>query len=191
MTPDKELTQDWIAEIVPDENGVDEWCLMNTYMDSGCAKSVCPLSFCEELPVRTSESSLKGEHFKTADGTQLRNQGERNVQGISEMGQAVQTAYAVAEVSLALDSVSQICDNGSIVVFNKYGGKIIGPGGKVDFVRKGDTYIRSTWVRRPRKASKKKDEKRDSEGDVEMGAVVAQGQTGTRPAFARQGAAHP
>ena len=57
--------------------------------------------------------------------------------------------YAVTDVQVPLDSVSQICDGGATVMFTATGGQIIGPDYSVDFERKGDTYVRSTWVKVP------------------------------------------
>ena len=68
--------------------------------------------------------------------------------------------YAVADVTVALDSVSQMCDAGAIIVFTKGGGYILKDGKRHDFVRKGDTYIRRTWLKK----------NRDNE-DVEMTPV--------------------
>ena len=74
--------------------------------------------------------------------------------------------YAVADVAMALDSVSQICDTGAQVLFTKWGGHILGPAGRVDFTRVGDTYIRSTWVKRPkRKSTKEKPDPEQATGD--------------------------
>ena len=55
--------------------------------------------------------------------------------------------YAVADVSVALDSVSQICDADATVVFRKDGGCIYDASGtEHPFVRDGDTYVRRVWV---------------------------------------------
>ena len=88
--------------------------------------------------------------------------------------------YAVADIAVPLDSISQICDGGSVVVFSKKGGYVVNANGaRLDFVRKGDTYRRRTWVRRPRphenstkdKTKDKnstKDKTKDKTGDVKM-----------------------
>ena len=57
--------------------------------------------------------------------------------------------YSVADVSVALDSVSQMCDQGANVVFHKTGGWIEKPNGDKSTLRRdGDTYIRDVWVPR-------------------------------------------
>ena len=57
--------------------------------------------------------------------------------------------YAVTDVQVPLDSVSQICDTGATVTFNSQGGTIVGATYAVDFERRGDTYVRTTWVKIP------------------------------------------
>ena len=59
--------------------------------------------------------------------------------------------YAVADVTSPLDSVAQMCDQGATVVFTRTGGYVASPKGKVLFERRGDSYIRKTWIHRPRK----------------------------------------
>ena len=78
------------------------------------------------------------------------NRGLRNLEGVSDEGTALSLNYYVVEVSTPLDSVSQICDKGNIVVFTADGGFICGPKGRLAFRRKNDTYVRHTWVRKPR-----------------------------------------
>ena len=55
--------------------------------------------------------------------------------------------YAVADIAVALDSVSQICDTGAQVVFTKQGGYILNANGeRSTFDRNGDTYCRTVWI---------------------------------------------
>ena len=91
--------------------------------------------------------------------------------------------YAVADVTTPLDSVSQICDAGNSVVFNSWGGYIVGPGGRVDFERIGDTYHRTTWVKRPRRRKPTV----DPDGDDPMGQTPAKAPARTKtPAAAEK-----
>ena len=119
-------------------------------MDSGAARSVCPVSHCDEFPVVATPDSLNGRQFKTASGARIANQGDRTIRGTDNVGRPLALRYAVADVTTALDSVSQICDAGNSVVFNKWGGFIAGPHGRVNFDRVDDTYVRTTWVKRPK-----------------------------------------
>ena len=88
--------------------------------------------------------------------------------GVDGSGRMLALRYAVADVTDALDSISQICDAGNTVVFTSSGGYVVGPAGKTVFERSGDTYIRKMWVKRPRKRRPVATTV-DSDGDVQMG----------------------
>ena len=125
----------------------EEWKLVETTIDSGAARSVCPTDFCKQFPVRPSVSSKKNECFRTATGMRVKNEGERIVHGTTPEGPKVNMKYAVADIAVPLESVSQICDGGATVTFTREGGHIDGPAGRIHFQRRGDTYLRTTWVR--------------------------------------------
>ena len=124
----------------------DEWECVESMVDSGAARSVCPLTMCQEVGVARPHEGPA--FFRTATGDRVQNHGIRELCGISNEGTALSLAYNVAEVSAPLDSVSQICDRGNVVVFTQAGGFVCGPQGKLAFKRKNDTYVRQTWVRR-------------------------------------------
>ena len=140
----------------------DEWVCLESHLDSGAAKSVCPLDYCSQFPVRETEASKSGESFRTATGTKIANEGERVVRGQSEGGTPISMRYAVADVTVPLDSVAQICDSGAVVYFNSTGGYIINERGRQDFARQGNACIRRTWVKKPKKRT---------DADVEMRPV--------------------
>ena len=55
--------------------------------------------------------------------------------------------YAVADIAVALDSISQICDSGAEVIFRADGGSINKTDGTVvKFERRGDSYLRRIKV---------------------------------------------
>ena len=177
-----------------DPNDV-EWHKVDTFMDSGAARSVCPLTFCDEVPLTPSDGSRAGEQFRTASGTRLLNRGDRVIKGQGPQGELLAMRYAVADVAMALDSVSQICDTGAQVLFTKWGGHILGPAGKVDFTRVGDTYVRSTWVKRPRKKAPPQAGSQPTTGDDDVQMTTTETtkdlkSVTTRP-FGRLGMKHP
>ena len=91
--------------------------------------------------------------------------------------------YAVADVTVPLDSVCQMCDAGNVVVFTAQGGYVAGPSGKITFVRDKDTFVRKTWVRSDRVKKKENTQaKVDKDGDAVMGLIA-----GNPGGFARQG----
>ena len=163
------------------ENG---WALVESYMDSGAARSVCPRSHCAGFDTVPSNSSRQNEHFKTASGARIANEGDRNILGQSTQGELLSMRYAVADVTQPLDSVAQMCDAGAVVVFTAHGGYINGPRGRIAFERRDDTYVRKTWVRADRlkkktgttqtQAAAQTPPKNtvDADGDVVMNRVV-------------------
>ena len=108
---------------------------------------MCPRAHGKQFGCRPSEASRRNDGFRTATGRRVANQGARTITGVSADGHGTAMTYAVADVMVALDSVSQICDRDATVVFHKRGGHIIDASGeKHRFERHGDTYIREVWV---------------------------------------------
>ena len=71
------------------------------------------------------------------------------VHGKTRNGRDISMQYEVADIAVALDSVSQICDAGATVMFTSQGGHIEQPdGAKEVFDRVGDTYVRTVLVER-------------------------------------------
>ena len=154
-----------------DADSEGEWQCIESMLDSGAARSVCPLNLCPENGTNAGKGPA---FFKTATGDRVQNHGMRRISGRTDDGKGLTLHYNVADVSSALDSVSQICDKGNVVVFTSTGGFICGPHGKLGFRRKNDTYVRNTWVRKTPKS------KSVSTGDsMELGAFPS-------PDFARQ-----
>ena len=103
---------------------------LTSYVDSGSARSVCPRSFGAQFPMTATGKSQRGDGFQTATGKRLPNLGGRKITGTTETGENITMGYAVADVSVAVDSVGQICDIGATVTFNKNGGFIERANGK-------------------------------------------------------------
>ena len=128
---------------VSDEDG---WELVESHLDSGAAKSVCPREWCSQFPIKASKGSENDQHFRTATGARVKNEGDRVVVGWTDHGLKINMKYAVSDIAVPLESVSQLCDAGAPVTFHRRGGVIDGPAGKIVFERSGDTYVRKTWV---------------------------------------------
>ena len=120
---------------------------LKSYVDSGAARSVCGLTFGSQFGISDPVGARANETFKTATGKKVPTQGSREISGRTSVGQSISMMYSVANVTAALDSVSQICDTGCRVIFEKSGGRIETPTGKtIPFERDGDTYVRTVWV---------------------------------------------
>ena len=129
------------ANNCPDEE------ILRSVIDSGAARSVCPIKHGEQFGLHSTAQSRSGAGFRTATNKRVPNLGSRQVVGINDANQKIGMMYAVANVNVALDSVSQICDSAEGVWFGKTGGYILeADGKKVPFRRDGDTYIREVRV---------------------------------------------
>ena len=71
----------------------------------------------------TRESQL-GLGYRAANGSPIRNFGERTIEGHTEEGQGLKMKMTVADVSKVLASVARICECNSRVVFNEEGSYI-------------------------------------------------------------------
>ena len=125
------------------------WTAVESIVDSGAARSVCPLHFCDEFGT-TKPTPGRDDHFKTATGARIPNEGHRVITSRTDDGQTLTTSYSVADIAQPLDSVSQMCDAGATVVFDKTGGWALSESGRVlcSFLRRNDTYVRRAWVPR-------------------------------------------
>ena len=122
---------------------------LKSYVDSGAARSVCPIGFGAQFGLHPTASAQSKEGFQTATGKVVTSQGGRVVEGTSASGKPISMSYSVANIGVALDSVSQICDSGASVHFHRDGGWIQSRNGETThFERDGDTYVRTVWVER-------------------------------------------
>ena len=118
-----------------------------SYVDSGAARSVCPKQFGQSFGITVTDAAKRGDGFQTATGKKVKSQGARKVFGRTAAGKPISMNYVVADVAVALDSVSQICDTGASVHFTRDGGWVQSPDGSItNFERIGDSYLRSVWI---------------------------------------------
>ena len=69
------------------------------------------------------------------------------VAGRTAEGHRMRMNYAVAPVRIALDSISQMCDGGARILFEKSGGTIFNPDGtRTAFTREDNAYVRDIWM---------------------------------------------
>ena len=149
-----------ICEDAAEANHIDSsdlvWVKVQSIMDTGAAKSVAPPSLACHLPIAETPESRRGAHFQTAGGGKLVNQGERTVPCWTNVGQAVEMKYSIADVVRPLNAVSQICDRGNEVTFTAEGGYIWNKATNnvVEFPRERGVYVLDTWLQMPRESVK-------------------------------------
>jgi hypothetical protein len=130
-------------------DGKDEWIRVQSVMDSGCGCSVAPPGMCPSYPINESEASLRGQEFTSASEHDLPNLGEQVLQVVMEDGKETTLSYAIADVSRALNAVTEVCDQGNRVIFGRSGGIIenLQTGKQTPFKREGNIYALEYWVK--------------------------------------------
>ena len=90
------------------ERTADGKLWLKSYVDSGAARSVCSRKFGEHFGIVPTAGSHRGDGFLTATGKKVVCLGGRRVAGENEQGKTISMNYAVTDINVALDSVSQI-----------------------------------------------------------------------------------
>ena len=119
-------------------------------LDSGAADSVAPASLAPWIPIQPSAGSKKGQHYLSASGDRIANEGQKRLEVVAEDGTMTSTTYQIAEVTRPLCAVSKMCDKDNIVIFTKTGGVVQTPCGKrMPFRRERNVYLLDTWIQEP------------------------------------------
>ena len=123
-------------------------------MDCGCGKSVAPPGMCPAYPILESEGSRRGQEFISASEHNLPNLGEQHLNVVLENNCETKIKYQIADVSRALNAVTEICDAGhpdygNHVVFGRRGGMIVNleTGKTTHFTREKNIYCLDYWVK--------------------------------------------
>jgi hypothetical protein len=141
------MVQGWRRE----EQG---WVRVRSVMDSGCGVSVAPPGMCPEHPIEESEGSRRGQEFMSASEDTIPNLGEQKLNVLLDNGKETAIKYQIADVSRALNAVTEICDaghpdHGNHVIFGRRGGMIVNleTGKTTPFQREGNIYCLDYWVK--------------------------------------------
>jgi hypothetical protein len=101
-----------------------EWELLPVNIDSGAIDSCMPKDKCNQFRVMPSEMSKSGACYSAANGSEIKNYGQRDVEGQTSEGVNATMTFQVADVRGALGSVHRICEAGNRVVFDDEGSYI-------------------------------------------------------------------
>lgn len=93
-------------------------------VDSGASENVIAEKMAPMTKTRPSRGSQSGVQYVTANGSCVKNQGEKHLKVVTQEGQKCTINMQVTDVQKPLMSVSRICDAGHRVVFTKEGGYI-------------------------------------------------------------------
>ena len=124
-------------------------------LDSGCCDHICDLA---DVPgyansVTQSPGSQRGQRFIVDNGDRVPNQGQVKVHMMSKGDDGVLTAsvFQIAEITRPLMSVSRICDQDMVCIFEKDHARIVDAKGNLvsRFERDGGLYTCKMKLRRP------------------------------------------
>jgi hypothetical protein len=119
------LTREGDDKEAKDINVVDhqgEWEVIKCKVDSGAVDWVTSPEVGAAFQMKASTASKNGVNYKAANGTLIKNYGERVIQGLTEDWSNVEVAMQVADVKSTLGSVWRITQAGNKVVFGDEGG---------------------------------------------------------------------
>ena len=88
-------------------------------LDSGAYNTVGPRRVGSYFPIKPTEASQTGKHFSAANGTVIKNYGQRVIKGRSEEGAVVTMPIQVAEVGKVLGSAREFLDTGNRIVLDR------------------------------------------------------------------------
>ena len=88
-------------------------------VDSGAYNTVGPPHIGTYFKIANTEASKSGRHYRAANGTPIKNYGQRVVRGTNEAGTPVSLPIQVADVNKVLGSVREMVKAGNKVVFDE------------------------------------------------------------------------
>ena len=102
-----------------------QWEKLVLKIDSGAIDTCIPTHVAKAFPIKETMFSKLGINYQAANGTEIKNHGERMLKGFTEGWQTINLCTQVADVRTTLGSVSQMVKAGNRVVFSPSGNKII------------------------------------------------------------------
>ena len=116
---------------------------------------------CPAYPIAESEGSRRGQEFLSASEDTMPNLGEQKLEAVLDSGKSTSIRYQIADVSRALNAVTEICDaghpdHGNHVIFGRRGGMVVNleidktnleTGKTTPFQREGNIYYLDYWAK--------------------------------------------
>ena len=104
---------------VPKVNADRNYETLTVTVDSGAYNTVGPPTAGTYFKIEQSKASHAGQHYRAANGSTIKNYGQRVVSGSNENGKKVSLPIQVADVNKVLGSVREMVNVGNRVVFDK------------------------------------------------------------------------
>ena len=109
-----------------------------------------PRRIANGIPVKQTEASLQGLKYRAANGTSIKNEGERGLRGYTTEGNLVDMSMQVCDVTKPLGSVRAMLQAGNRVIFDK-GGSFIenkASGIRTNIEDRNGAFVFDIWVPR-------------------------------------------
>jgi len=102
-----------------------------------------------DAPLKQGEAAKAGVSYVAADGGEIPNEGEQLVDMMTKEGHECDMTWQVADIQKPLLSVRALTKSGHQVNFRQNDGEIVNnaTGRKIHFVRRGDLYVVTMWMR--------------------------------------------
>jgi hypothetical protein len=124
------------------------WERIRVQVDSGAIDTVAPKDVAKKFALRETPASRRGVGFVAANGSKIKNYGERKVTGYTDEGTAISMRMTCADVHKVLGSVHKMNQGGNLVVLDgKYSymkNKASGQRTKIHY--EDGQYIMYMWV---------------------------------------------
>ena len=104
---------------VPQSEESGEYEVVTVTLDSGAYNTVGPPKVGTYFPVKPTSASQSGRHYSAANGSVIRNYGQRIIRGRSEEGAEVTMPIQVADVGKVLGSAREFLDTGNRIVLDR------------------------------------------------------------------------
>ena len=88
-------------------------------VDSGAADTVGPKHVAAGIAIKPTKASRQGKHYRAANGTQIRNYGQKRLEGIDKKGTNTGITIQVADVHKTLASVGRMTEAGNTIIFSQ------------------------------------------------------------------------
>ena len=138
------------ASIMAVEQVTGNWEKIPVTVDSGAIDSVIPNSLATHVQVKQTAASRQGLQYRAANGTPIKNEGEKTLRGYTGDGNQVSMTMQVAKVTKPLGSVRAMVKANNMVVFDEGNSYILdkATGRKTKVNEVNGAYVFDLWVPR-------------------------------------------
>ena len=124
-------------------------------LDSGCCDHICDINDAPgySAVLQPSPGSQRGQRYVVGNGERVKNKGQvkLRMKGTDENGLLMNSVFQIAEITRPLMSVSRICDQDMVCIFEKDHARVTKRNGELvaRFERDGGLYTCTMKLRRP------------------------------------------